>query len=78
MTSCVLTLLSVSQQALGQDLDDNVSVLEAVNQGAYQLLEELKQSGMGLVDKEGFEKQLRLVNEKWQDAKVQVLTNCLH
>ena len=74
----MLTFLSALQQALGQDLDDNVSVLEEVNQGAYQLLEELKQSGMGLVDKEGFEKQLRLVNEKWQDAKVQVFTSYLH
>lgn len=74
----MLTFLSALPQALGQDLDDNVSVLEEVNQGAYQLLEELKQSGMGLVDKEGFEKQLRLVNEKWQDAKVQVFTSYLH
>lgn len=59
-------------QAVGQDLEDNESVLEAVNQEAFQLLEELRQ-GDGLVNMEGFEAQLRLVNEKWNEAKVQVL-----
>lgn len=58
-------------QAFGQDIEDNESVLEAVNQEALQLLEELKQ-GDGLVDMEGFETQLRLVNKKWHEAKVQV------
>ena len=62
-------------QAVGQDLVDNEAVLEAVNQEALQLLEELKH-GDGLVDMGGFEAQLRLVNEKWNEAKVQVRT-CL-
>ena len=64
--------LRALRQVLGQDLEDNESVLQAVNQEAYQLLEELKQSDAGLVDMEGFEAQLRLVNDKWQDAKIQV------
>ena len=46
--------------------------MEAVNQEALQLLEEIK-NGDGLVDMNGFEAQLRLVNEKWNEAKVQVL-----
>ena len=47
-------------------------MLEAVNQEAFQLLEELRQ-GDGLVDMGGFEAQLRLVNEKWNEAKIQVI-----
>ena len=46
--------------------------MQAVNHEAYQLLEDLKRSDTGLVDMEGFATQLRLVNEKWQDAKTQV------
>lgn len=59
-------------QAVGQDLVENEAILEAVNQEALQLLEEIK-NGDGLVDMNGFEAQLRLVNEKWNEAKVQVL-----
>ena len=59
-------------QAVGQDLVENEAILEAVNQEALQLLEEIK-NGDGLVDVNGFEAQLRLVNEKWNEAKVQVL-----
>ena len=59
-------------QAVGQDLVENEAILEAVNQEALQLLEEIK-NGDGLVDMNGFEAQLRLVNEKWNKAKVQVL-----
>lgn len=59
-------------QAVGQDLVQNEAILEAVNQEALQLLEEIK-NGDGLVDMNGFEAQLRLVNEKWNEAKVQVL-----
>lgn len=58
-------------QAVGQDLVDNELVLEAVNQEAFELLEELKQ-GQGLVDMQGFEEQLRFVNAKWNEAKVKV------
>ena len=58
-------------QAVGQDLVENEAILEAVNQEALQLLEEIK-NGDGLVDMNGFEAQLRLVNEKWNEAKVQV------
>ena len=60
-------------QAVGQDLVDNEAALDAVNQEAFQLLDELRQ-GDGLVDMGGFEAQLRLVNEKWNEAKVQVPT----
>lgn len=60
-----------SFQAVGQDLLDNEAVLEAVNQEALDLLQELKQ-GEGLVDMLGFEEQLRLVNETWNEAKFQV------
>lgn len=66
----VLFFMSFSQ-AVGQDLVDNELVLEAVNQEAFELLEELKQ-GQGLVDMQGFEEQLRFVNAKWNDAKVKV------
>lgn len=66
----VLFFMSFSQ-AVGQDLVDNELVLEAVNQEAFELLEELKQ-GQGLVDMQGFEEQLRLVNAKWNEAKVKV------
>ena len=59
-------------QAVGQDLVENEAILEAVNQEALQLLEEIK-NGDGLVDMNGLEAQLRLVNEKWNEAKVQVL-----
>lgn len=59
-------------QAVGQDLVENEAILEAVNQEALQLLEEIKNGG-GLVDMNGCEAQLRLVNEKWNEAKVQVL-----
>ena len=58
-------------QAAGQDLVENEAILEAANQEALQLLEEVK-NGDGLVDMNGFEAQLRLVNEKWNEAKVQV------
>ena len=60
-------------QAVGQDLVENEAILEAVNQEALQLLEEIK-NGDGLVDMNGFEAQLRLVNETWNETKVQVLT----
>lgn len=60
-----------SFQAVGQDLLDNEAILEAVNQDARDLLLELKQ-GEGLVDMLGFEEQLRLVNETWNEAKFQV------
>ena len=60
-----------SFQAVGQDLLDNEAILEAVNQDALDLLQELKQ-GEGLVDMLGFEEQLRLVNETWNEAKFQV------
>lgn len=60
-----------SFQAVGQDLLDNEAVLEAVNQEALDLLQELRQ-GEGLVDMLGFEEQLRLVNETWNEAKFQV------
>ena len=58
-------------QAVGQDLVDNAAVLEAVNQEAFDLLQELRQ-GEGLVDMMGFEEQLRFVNEKWNEAKYKV------
>ena len=58
-------------QAVGQDLVNNEVVLEAVNQEAFDLMEELRQ-GEGLVDMQGFEEQLRLVNAKWNEAKVKV------
>ena len=60
-----------SFQAVGQNLLDNEAVLEAVNQEALDLLQELRQ-GEGLVDMMGFEEQLRLVNETWNEAKFQV------
>lgn len=60
-----------SFQAVGQDLLDNEAVLEAVNQEAFDLLQELRQ-GEGFVDMLGFEEQLRLVNETWNEAKFQV------
>jgi len=63
--------LKSSFQAVGQDLLDNEAVLEAVNQEALDLLQELRQ-GEGLVDMLGFEEQLRLVNETWNEAKFQV------
>lgn len=58
-------------QAVGQDLVNNEVVLEAVNQEAFDLMEELRQ-GEGLVDMQGFEEQLRLVNAKWNEAKAKV------
>ena len=60
-----------SFQAVGQDLLDNEAILEEVNQDAIDLLQELRQ-GEGLVDMLGFEEQLRLVNETWNEAKLQV------
>ena len=63
--------MNSSFQAVGQDLLDNEAVLEAVNQEALDLLQELRQ-GEGLVDMLGFEEQLRLVNETWNEAKFQV------
>jgi len=63
--------LKSSFQAVGQNLLDNEAVLEAVNQEALDLLQELRQ-GEGLVDMMGFEEQLRLVNETWNEAKFQV------
>ena len=59
-------------QAVGQDLVDSEAVLEAVNQEAILLLQELRQGGEGLVDMLGFEEQLRMVNEKWNQAKFKV------
>ena len=59
-------------QAVSRDLDENESVLEAVNVEAFQLLQELKLVD-GLVDTEGVEEQLRLVNQRWNEAKLQVL-----
>ena len=70
MYFCVFIVIAFFQ-AVGQDIEDNESVLEAVNQEAFQLLAELRQ-GDGLVDMEGFEAQLRLVNETWNEAKIQV------
>ena len=64
-----------SFQAVGQNLLDNEAVLEAVNQEALDLLQELRQ-GEGLVDMMGFEEQLRLVNETWNEAKFQVQIEC--
>lgn len=64
-------ILKSSFQAVGQDLLDNEAILEAVNQDALDLLQELRQ-GEGLVDMLGFEEQLRLVNETWSEAKFQV------
>ena len=64
-------ILKLSFQAVGQDLLDNEAILEAVNQDALDLLQELRQ-GEGLVDMLGFEEQLRLVNETWSEAKFQV------
>lgn len=61
-------------QAVGQDLVDNEAMLEAVNQEAFDLLQELRQ-GEGLVNMLGFEEQLRLVNEKWNEAKLKVQIN---
>jgi len=69
---CCKRDVGVVLQAVGQDLVENEAILEAVNQEALQLLEEIK-NGDGLVDMNGFEAQLRLVNEKWNEAKVQVL-----
>ena len=63
--------MKLSFQAVGQDLLDNEAILEAVNQDALDLLQELRQ-GEGLVDMLGFEEQLRLVNETWSEAKFQV------
>lgn len=64
-------ILKSSFQAVGQDMLDNEAILEAVNQDAHDLLQELRQ-GEGLVDMLGFEEQLRLVNETWSEAKFQV------
>lgn len=64
-------ILKSSFQAVGQDLLDNEAILEAVNQDALDLLQELR-LGEGLVDMLGFEEQLRLVNETWSEAKFQV------
>lgn len=64
-------ILKSSFQAVGQDMLDNEAILEAVNQDANDLLQELRQ-GEGLVDMLGFEEQLRLVNETWSEAKFQV------
>lgn len=56
---------------------DNELVLEAVNREAFELLEEMKQ-GAGMVDMQGFEEQLRLVNAKWNEAKVKVKHRYIH
>ena len=78
---CIAAVSGVSflsfSQVVGQDLVDNELVLEAVNQEAFELLEELKQ-GEGLVDMQGFEEQLRLVNAKWNEAKVKVKHRYIH
>ena len=72
---CYRLILKSSFQAVGQNLLDNEAVLEAVNQEALDLLQELRQ-GEGLVDMMGFEEQLRLVNETWNEAKFQVQIEC--
>lgn len=55
---------------MNKDLEDNASVLEAVNQDANQLLEELRQ--IEGFDVESVEEELRQVNQKWNETKVQV------